>query len=317
MRVNEIRVVFDSDDIEKTRKEISDLFYSFGATGLKIDEPLEDLNPLDYYKDANDFRNVDNAVSAYFPENFLSKKRNMMIEERLKEIFSQREDVVYTFDIYSYDEEDYQNAWKNYLYPEKISERFVVKPTWREYEPEEDELVIELDPGRAFGTGSHSTTSLCVKLMENEINEENSKELSLLDVGTGSGILMLAAAKLGVKDIEGVDIDELAVEVAQENLILNGVERENFRVLKGDLISVIEDKKFDIVVANILADVLLILLKDIFKVVKPNGKIILSGIVSDKLPEILKEVESLGYNVLEVKEDKEWRALLIQHMKLD
>ncbi|MBP6322459.1 MAG: 50S ribosomal protein L11 methyltransferase, partial [Fusobacteriaceae bacterium] len=186
-----------------------------------------------------------------------------------------------------------------------------------EYEPEEDELVIELDPGRAFGTGSHSTTSLCVKLMENEINEENSKELSLLDVGTGSGILMLAAAKLGVKDIVGVDIDELAVEVAQENLILNGVERENFRVLKGDLISVIEDKKFDIVVANILADVLLILLKDIFKVVKPNGKIILSGIVSDKLPEILKEVESLGYNVLEVKEDKEWRALLIQHMKLD
>lgn len=317
MRVNEIRVVFDSDDIEKTRKEISDLFYSFGATGLKIDEPLEDLNPLDYYKDANDFRNVDNAVSAYFPENFLSKKRNMMIEERLKEIFSQREDVVYTFDVYSYDEEDYQNAWKNYLYPEKISERFVVKPTWREYEPEEDELVIELDPGRAFGTGSHSTTSLCVKLMENEINEENSKELSLLDVGTGSGILMLAAAKLGVKDIVGVDIDELAVEVAQENLILNGVERENFRVLKGDLISVIEDKKFDIVVANILADVLLILLKDIFKVVKPNGKIILSGIVSDKLPEILKEVESLGYNVLEVKEDKEWRALLIQHMKLD
>ena len=312
MRVNEIRVVFDSDDIEKTRKEISDLFYSFGATGLKIDEPLEDLNPLDYYKDANDFRNVDNAVSAYFPENFLSKKRNMMIEERLKEIFSQREDVVYTFDVYSYDEEDYQNAWKNYLYPEKISERFVVKPTWREYEPEEDELVIELDPGRAFGTGSHSTTSLCVKLMENEINEENSKELSLLDVGTGSGILMLAAAKLGVKDIVGVDIDELAVEVAQENLILNGIERENFRVLKGDLISVIEEKKFDIVVANILADVLLILLKDIFKVVKPNGKIILSGIVSDKLPEILKEVESLGYNVLEVKEDKEWRALLIQ-----
>ena len=317
MRVNEIRVVFDSDDIEKTRKEISDLFYSFGATGLKIDEPLEDLNPLDYYKDANDFRNVDNAVSAYFPENFLSKKRNMMIEERLKEIFSQREDVVYTFDVYSYDEEDYQNAWKNYLYPEKISERFVVKPTWREYEPEEDELVIELDPGRAFGTGSHSTTSLCVKLMENEINEENSKELSLLDVGTGSGILMLAAAKLGVKDIVGVDIDELAVEVAQENLILNGIERENFKVLKGDLISVIEEKKFDIVVANILADVLLILLKDIFKVVKPNGKIILSGIVSDKLPEILKEVESLGYNVLEVKEDKEWRALLIQHMKLD
>ena len=312
MRVNEIRVTFDSDDIEKVRKEISDVFYGFGATGLKIDEPLENLNPLDYYKNANDFIEVENAVSAYFPENFLSKKRNLMIEEKLVEVFSEREDVVYTFDVYSYEEEDYQNAWKNYLYPEKISERFVVKPTWREYTPEETELVIELDPGRAFGTGSHSTTSLCVKIMEQEITESNNKELSLLDVGTGSGILMIAGAKLGVKDVVGVDIDELAVEVAQENLILNGISKDEFKVLKGDLISVIQDKKFDIVVANILADVLLILLKDIFKVVKPNGKIVLSGIVEEKLPEIVREVEALGYKILEVKEDKEWRALLIQ-----
>lgn len=312
MRVNEIRVTFDSDDIEKVRKEISDIFYGFGATGLKIDEPLENLNPLDYYKNANDFIEVENAVSAYFPENFLSKKRNLMIEEKLEEVFSEREDVIYTFDVYSYEEEDYQNAWKNYLYPEKISERFVVKPTWREYTPEENELVIELDPGRAFGTGSHSTTSLCVKIMEQEITESNNKELSLLDVGTGSGILMIAGAKLGVKDVVGVDIDELAVEVAQENLILNGISKDEFKVLKGDLISVIQDKKFDIVVANILADVLLILLKDIFKVVKPNGKIVLSGIVDEKLPEIVKEVEALGYTILEVKEDKEWRALLIQ-----
>lgn len=312
MRVNEIRVTFDSDDIEKVRKEISDIFYGFGATGLKIDEPLENLNPLDYYKNANDFIEVENAVSAYFPENFLSKKRNIMIEEKLVEVFSEREDVVYTFDVYSYEEEDYQNAWKNYLYPEKISERFVVKPTWREYTPEENELVIELDPGRAFGTGSHSTTSLCVKIMEQEITESNNKELSLLDVGTGSGILMIAGAKLGVKDVFGVDIDELAVEVAQENLILNGISKDEFKVLKGDLISVIQDKKFDIVVANILADVLLILLKDIFKVVKPNGKIVLSGIVDEKLPEIVREVEALGYKILEVKEDKEWRALLVQ-----
>ncbi|MGL5231875.1 MAG: 50S ribosomal protein L11 methyltransferase, partial [Fusobacteriaceae bacterium] len=160
--------------------------------------------------------------------------------------------------------------------------------------------------------GSHSTTSLCVKIMEQEITESNNKELSLLDVGTGSGILMIAGAKLGVKDVVGVDIDELAVEVAQENLILNGISKDEFKVLKGDLISVIQDKKFDIVVANILADVLLILLKDIFKVVKPNGKIVLSGIVDEKLPEIIKEVEALGYKILEVKEDKEWRALLIQ-----
>lgn len=312
MRVNELRVVFESDDIEKVRKEISDIFYSFGATGLKIDEPLQEPNPLDYYKNAEEFKMVDNAVSAYFPENFLSKKRNETIKERMAEIFDSREDMIYTLEVYSYEEEDYQNAWKNYLYPEKISERFVVKPTWREYEPEDRELVIELDPGRAFGTGSHSTTSLCVKIMEEQLNEENTKEISLLDVGTGSGILMIVGSKLGIKDVVGVDIDELAVEAAHENLILNKIPESEFKVLKGDLISVVKEKKFDVVVANILADVLLILIKDIFKVVKQGGKLILSGIVDEKLPTVLREIENQGLKVLEIKEDKEWRAILVE-----
>ncbi|MGL4968998.1 MAG: 50S ribosomal protein L11 methyltransferase, partial [Fusobacteriaceae bacterium] len=259
MKVNEIRVVFESDDIEKTREEISKIFYDFGATGLKIDEPLENLNPLDYYRDAQEFYEVDNAVSAYFPENFYAAKRNEAIKGKLEEIFAEREDMIYTVDIYSFEEEDYSNSWKNYLYPEKVSEKFVIKPTWREYEPEEGEMVIELDPGRAFGTGSHPTTSLCLKLME----EQNLKGTTLLDVGTGSGILMVAGAKLGAKRVVGVDIDELAVEVAHENLVLNQIPEESFEVHKGDLITTLKDEKFDIVVANILADVLLILMQDI------------------------------------------------------
>jgi ribosomal protein L11 methyltransferase len=312
MKVNEIRVVFDSDNIESTKKEISDIFYSFGATGLKIDEPLENLNPLDYYKNAQEFRDVDNAVSAYFPANFYAARRNQMIEDKLAETFGEREDVIYTFDIYTYDEEDYQNAWKNYLYPEKISERFVVKPTWREYEADADELVIELDPGRAFGTGSHSTTSLCVKIMEEVWPTLNRDEISVLDVGTGSGILMIAGAKLGAKRVVGVDIDELAVEAAIENLELNNIKEESYTVLKGDLIATLNDEKFDVVVANILADVLLILLKDISKVVKEGGYIILSGIVDEKLPLVEREINSLGYKIVEVKSDKEWRAILVQ-----
>ena len=311
MKVNEIRVVFESEDIEKTKKEISDVFYSFGATGLKIDEPLQNLNPLDYYKNAEEFYKVDNAVSAYFPENFYSAKRNTAIKDKLNEIFQDREDVIYEMNIYSYDEEDYQNAWKNYLYPEKVSERFVVKPTWREYSPDENELVIELDPGRAFGTGSHSTTSLCIKLMEENILPSQEK-ITLLDVGTGSGILMIAGAKLGVSEVVGVDIDELAVEAAVENLELNKIPKENYRVYKGDLISNLGNEKFDYVVANILADVILILLKDISKVVKKGGKIILSGIIDGKLDILVKEIKELGYEIIEIKEDKEWRGILIQ-----
>lgn len=308
MKVVEIKVIFDSDSIDNTQKEICDIFYGFGATGLKIDEPLKTKNPLDFYKDEKQFLMVDYAVSAYFPLNPYSQRRNELIKNAFEERFNDRDDVVFTIDFYEYNEEDYQNSWKKYLYPEKVSEKFVVKPTWREYEPEDNELVIELDPGRAFGTGSHPTTSLCLKIMEENIMPGN----SVIDVGTGSGILMIAAEKLGATDIYGTDIDELAVEATKENLELNKISSETAQVYLGDLISVVKDKQFDVVVANILADVILLLLKDIFKVVKKDGLIIFSGIIEDKLPEIVKQVEEKGLEILEIKRDKEWRALLIK-----
>lgn len=308
MKVVEIKVIYESDDIERATKEISDIFYGFGVTGLKIEEPMKSKNPLDFYKNEKEFLMVDHAISAYFPLNPYAEKRKAAILFTFEEKFAEREDIIYTIDFYEYDEEDYQNSWKKYLFPEKVSEKFVVKPTWREYTPEADELIIELDPGRAFGTGSHPTTSLCLKLMEENISEGD----SVIDVGTGSGILMIAADRLGASEIYGTDIDELAVESAKENLELNNISEDKAKVYKGDLISVVENKKFDVVVANILADVLLILLHDISKVVKPNGKIIFSGIIEDKCELLRREVESLGFTVEEIKADKEWRAMLIK-----
>lgn len=308
MKVVEIKVIYESDDIERATKEISDIFYGFGVTGLKIEEPMKSKNPLDFYKNEKEFLMVDHAISAYFPLNTYAEKRKAAILSTFEEKFAEREDIIYTIDFYEYDEEDYQNSWKKYLFPEKVSEKFVVKPTWREYTPEADELIIELDPGRAFGTGSHPTTSLCLKLMEENIYEGD----SVIDVGTGSGILMIAADRLGASEIYGTDIDELAVESAKENLELNNISEDKAKVYKGDLISVVENKKFDVVVANILADVLLILLHDISKVVKPNGKIIFSGIIEDKCELLRREVESLGFTVEEIKADKEWRAMLIK-----
>ena len=308
MKVVEIKAIYESDDIERATKEISDIFYGFGVTGLKIEEPMKSKNPLDFYKNEKEFLMVDHAISAYFPLNPYAEKRKMAILSTFEEKFADRDDIIYTVDFYEYDEEDYQNSWKKYLFPEKVSEKFVVKPTWREYTPEADELIIELDPGRAFGTGSHPTTSLCLKLMEENISEGD----SVIDVGTGSGILMIAADRLGASEIYGTDIDELAVESAKENLELNKISEEKAKVYKGDLISVVENKKFDVVVANILADVLLILLHDISKVVKPNGKIIFSGIIEDKCELLKREVESLGFTVEEIKADKEWRAMLIK-----
>ena len=308
MKVMEIKVIFESDDTEKAKKEIGDIFYDFGATGLKIEEPMTHKNSLDYYKNEKDFLMVDHAVSAYFPVNIYAERRKQAILKRFEETFAEREDIVYTIDFYDFEEEDYQNSWKKYFYTQKISERFVVKPTWREYEPQEDELVIEIDPGRAFGTGTHPTTSLCIKLMEENIKEEN----TVIDVGTGSGILMVAAEKLGAGKIVGTDIDPMAVEVAEENLLLNKVDMEKAKAYAGDLVTVVQNEKFDVVVANILADVLLILLKDISRVVKKDGLVIFSGIIEDKLEEMKRAVEEVGLEILEVKADKEWRAMLMR-----
>ncbi len=307
MELTEVKVIFDAENIEKCKNEIINAFYEFGVNGVKIDEPM-DRNSLDYYKNEKDFVVNELAVTAYFPKNAYSVRREIIIKERFEELFGDRDDLVYNISFYDLADEDYVDNWKKYVFTTKISDRFVVKPTWRDYEKNSDELVIELDPGRAFGTGTHPTTYLCIRLMEKYI--ENSH--TVIDVGTGSGILMVAANKLGAKEIWGVDIDPDACEVAKENLILNGITDENTKVLVGNLLNVVENKTFDVVVANILADVILMLLKDISKVIKKDGILILSGIIEDKKNLVINACEKEGLELLEVQEDKEWVALSLR-----
>lgn len=308
MQLTEVKVIFDADNIELVKNEIINLFYEFGVNGVKIDEPME-KNHLDYYKDEKDFIVNDLAITAYFPKNAYSQKRQEMVTNRFSEFFSGREDVIYNISFYDLADEDYIDNWKKYVFTTRISERFVVKPTWREYEKEEGDLVIDLDPGRAFGTGTHPTTYLCIRLMEKYIKEGQ----KVIDVGTGSGILMVAAEKLGAKEIWGVDIDPDAVEVAQENLDLNGVSRDKTKVLVGNLLNVVENKKFEVVVANILADVILLLLKDISKVIEKDGTLILSGIINDKKNLIIEECKKIDLTIVEVIEDKEWVAMTVKN----
>ena len=307
MELTEVKVIFDAENIEKCKNEIINAFYEFGVSGVKIDEPM-DRNSLDYYKNEKDFVVNELAVTAYFPKNTYSARREIIINERFEELFGDRDDLVYNISFYDLADEDYVDNWKKYVFTTKISDRFVVKPTWRDYEKNSDELVIELDPGRAFGTGTHPTTYLCIRLMEKYI--ENSH--TVIDVGTGSGILMVAANKLGAKEIWGVDIDADACEVAKENLILNGITDENTKVLVGNLLNVVENKTFDVVVANILADVILMLLKDISKVIKKDGILILSGIIEDKKNLVINACEKEGLELVEVQEDKEWVALSLR-----
>ena len=171
-------------------------------------------------------------------------------------------------------DEDWAHAWKAFFYPERVGRHIVVKPTWRDYTPQPGDKVLEIDPGMAFDTGTHPTTSLCIGLMEKHLRPGG----SFLDVGTGSGILMAAAAKLEAGRGLGIDNDPLAVEIAGNNLRLNGADPEKFTVATGDLVSVVTGS-YDLVAANILSEVIVRLLDDLPEKTTPGGIVITSGII--------------------------------------
>ncbi|MCI9639659.1 MAG: 50S ribosomal protein L11 methyltransferase [Emergencia sp.] len=202
------------------------------------------------------------------------------------------------------DDTQWKDKWKEYFKPARIAENIVVKPTWESYERQGDEKVIEIDPGMAFGTGTHETTSLCVKMLE-KYQKESDK---VLDVGCGSGILSIAAAILGAEDVLGVDIDPVAVEVAAENIELNGVANVA-KAQYGDLTKGI-DYKADIVVANLMADLVMMLSEDVARHMQPGGLFISSGILVEKEVQVTEHLRSQGFGIVEVREDGGWCCIV-------
>ena len=180
----------------------------------------------------------------------------------------------------------------------------MVKPTWRDYQVDGDEIVIELDPGMAFGTGTHPTTALCMTLIEKYLTPGE----SFLDVGTGSGILMIAAAKLGAGRLCGVDKDAVAIEVAGQNLELNQVDPRMFRLTTGSLVAEINDS-YTFIAANIFSHVILELLEDISRVLAVGGIFVCSGIIDKHKNSILSAMEDIGFEILEAAAKEDWVAI--------
>lgn len=205
----------------------------------------------------------------------------------------------------SVQDENWWETWKKHYKPIHLGQNLVVKPGWESYEAKEGELVIRMDPGMAFGTGSHETTQLCLELIEKVKPDE------LLDIGTGSGVLAIAAAKMGAKNITAVDIDPDAVRTAKENVRLNDLEGA-ITVKEGDLIKGI-DQKFSCVAANILADVIIFLLPALPACLKENGLAILSGILDTRLSEVLEAADKLPFDVVETRKQNDWCALLLRY----
>lgn len=303
----EVRVITKSEALEP----ISGIFYSLDCKGVAIEDPEDILGreqgPLTWdFADINvlEHKGKVAVVKAYFAEEDNIQDVLAYVNERLEELKEMGLDLGEAkVEHEKMHEEDWANTWKQYYKPSKVGEKIVVKPIWEEYEAKENELVVDLDPGMAFGTGTHETTRMCIQELERYVKEES----TVFDVGCGSGILAIAAAKLGAKLAVGVDLDPVAVESSIENVGYNNL--SNIEILHGNLVEVI-DGKADIVVANILAEIICILTDDVKRVLKDGGIFITSGIIHDRVDMVCEKLEATGFEVIEKNRDGEWNCIV-------
>lgn len=201
-------------------------------------------------------------------------------------------------------DEDWAETWKSYYKPFRVGERLVVKPVWEDFDAKQDDIILEIDPGAAFGNGTHETTAMCLALLETELHAGD----SVLDIGTGSGILALAAARLGASHVLAVDLDPVAARVAGENVERNGLSGV-IDVQVGDLLAGI-DIRADVVIANIIADVIILLSGAAAQHMKPGGTFLCSGIIRDREADVLSALSGAGFAVRHIERKGEWVAIV-------
>ena len=303
----EVSVITKSEALEP----VAGIFYDLGCPNVSIEDPQDLLSreqgPLTWdFADINILEHKGTAavIKAYFSQDDKVEEIVKAVKEKLEEIKEFGIDIGEgSVEYKSMHEEDWANNWKKYYKPVKITDKIVIKPTWEDYEKRDGELIIELDPGMAFGTGTHETTRMCIKALDKYV-EPNT---TVFDVGCGSGILAIAAAKLGAKHVVGVDLDPVAVDSSKENISFNDL--DNIEVLEGNLLDVVEGKA-DIVVANIIAEIICVLTEDVKKALNKDGLFITSGIIHDRVDMVKEKFEECGFEVIEINKDGEWNCIV-------
>lgn len=284
------------------------LLCDMDVSGMEIEDPREILSLMEK-KNSYDWDYLDESVTErlksppsvtfYTEESAEGRSRLDAVIKAVSEVLGDE----LTTELRSVDDGDWKDKWKEYFKPVKLSDRLVIKPTWEEYEKQEGEEVIELDPGMAFGTGTHETTRLCVRLMEKYIRPGD----RVLDVGSGSGILTIAACLLGAGEVLGIDIDPEAVKSGRENVEINGLSGKA-RIEQGDLTKGI-DFRSNLLLANLMADLVKILSKDAGKHLLPGGIYISSGILTELAESVTLAITQAGFEILEIAEEGEWCAV--------
>ncbi len=303
MKFKKITILFETDNIPLAEELICQIFFSFNIKGVVCDIPLEEPDegfgthtlPLpEHY-----------SITGYLP---LLDSSGIILEqiktkaEKLTDLGIQVEIVTGIVD-----ETEWADAWKAYFNVTRITDRITIKPQWKEHVEKKGEIVIHLDPGMAFGTGTHPTTAMCLMLIEKFLTPGS----TFLDIGTGSGILMIAAAKLGASHLLGIDTDETAIAVARENLGLNKIDPSTYCLLCHTLDQT-EPLTYDCIAANIIAQVIVDILPDIALRMTDKTTTILSGIIREQQASVLTALEENRLFVIHEEYIDEWVTLAVQ-----
>lgn len=291
---------------------VSNILHEAGASGVVIEDSIDfDKERADQFGEIYALKQEDFPMQGVIIKAYLSE--SSFIAETVEGIRLSI-DALKDFNIDIGDntvtmaevnEEDWATAWKQYYHPVKISNRFTVVPTWEDYTPvATDELIIELDPGMAFGTGTHPTTVMCLQALEKVVKAGD----DVVDVGTGSGVLSIGAALLGAKAVHALDLDEVAVRSARENIELNKVDHV-VDVHHGNLLDTVKAPA-DVVVANILAEIIMTFTDDAYSIVKEGGVFVTSGIIGAKRDQVKAALQASGFTIEEVLEMEDWVAII-------
>ncbi len=307
----EIKIVTTSEAVEA----VSYILDSVGAEGVWIEDPNDpvysegnegdwDYMDIEKVKESLDFEGA--RVRCYV------EKDEQKIDEFIADIRKKLESIKDSgLDVGSleleykvFENKDWNAEWKKHYTTFLVGEKIIVTPSWEEYDIMADEIVVRMDPGGAFGSGTHETTMLCMEVLESIVK----KDMTVFDIGTGSGILGITASKLGAKSVIAVDVDKAAVETAKENVSTNEVS-DVMEVFEGDLFE-ITSGQCDIMVANIIAGVIMLIAPYVKSYIKPGGYFVAGGILDDKVDEVAKVISKAGFNEVHIHSKGEWSVIV-------